>query len=223
VSNHWEQTDVLFSEHEDWIVTGTSDGEIVFIDSKTHEIVYIKKIKGSVIRLIWHPKLNQFIIGSSDYNIKFLYNQTSQGGILNAIDKEVRSKYMDEELMFVGNVYTPNALPMFAPSASESLLKYRDRKDAAKTQIPQVPDSTIGPGYRGKIGTSQTQYLLKQSGYVPDKVEPIDPREAILKFAKDAEENPQFVDTAYKKTQPVRYYDVSHIGEEEEMRKKKKL
>lgn len=219
--NLWEQTDCLFSEDDKLIITGTSAvkqgaGDLVFIDKDTLEIVHTKTISsGSVIRVIWNPLINQFVVGSSDHNIHFFYDEErSKNGILNPLKKEVRKKYVDEELMYTGQVFVPNALPMFKPGDSESLKKYRERKDPVKTRIPEKPDTTIGPGYRGKIGTSVNHYLLKESGLV-NNFENVDPREAILKFAKEAEENPTFIDNAYKKTQPVKYFDVSHFTNEQ--------
>lgn len=231
--NFWEQTDCLFNEEDTLIVTGTSTvknqepGELIFIDKETLEIVHQKKISnGSVIRIIWNSLINQFLIGSSDHNIHYLYDEEkSKNGILGPLNKEVRKKYVDEELQYTGLVYVPNALPMFKPEDPESLKKYRERKDPVKTRLPEKPDTTIGPGYRGKIGTSVNHYLLKESGLV-NTFENVDPREAILKFAKEAEENPTFVDNAYKKNQPVKYFDVSHLSfektEEEEDRFGKK-
>jgi WD repeat-containing protein 70 len=236
LTNLFTQTDCIFSPDEKYIITGTSirkgtgGAELIFIDKKTLKVSKKKNISnGSVIRIVWHPIINQIVVGSSDYNAHILYDkQLSKKGILTTLGKEKRKRGIEEEQIAPGEIFVPNALPIFQPKMDDKLMQYKIRKDAVKSKIPQKPDSQIGPGYRGQVGTSQTQYLLKQIG-VTNKFNGTDAREAFLKHAKEAEENPQFVDNAYQKTQPVKYFDVSHLKDEvqeedieERFQKKKK-
>eukprot|EP00833_Pecoramyces_ruminatium_P007375 jgi/Orpsp1_1/1181407/evm.model.c7180000077115.1 len=49
-----------------------------------------------------------------------------------------------------------------------------------------------------------------------------DPREALLNYAKQAEENPYFIAPAYKKNQPKPVFDESELDEEELTREVKR-
>eukprot|EP01080_Neovahlkampfia_damariscottae_P008653 gene8653-600_t len=218
----FSQTDCLFSPDEKYFLTGTSikkntgAGELVFVDKKTLKVAKKQKISnGSAIRIKWHPITNQLFVGSSDYNVHCLYDKSmSNKGILSALAKEKRKRGVEEEQIQPGQIFVPNALPMFQPKMDEKLIEYKTRKDKVKSKIPEKPDTQIGSGFKGQVGISQTQYLLKQLG-VTNKFDGTDARDAFLKHAKEAEENPQYVDTAYKKTQPVKYFDVSHLANEE--------
>jgi hypothetical protein len=85
-----------------------------------------------------------------------------------------------------------------------------------KKSIKVIPSSVPGKG--GKIGASVTQHLIKN--YITkDNTREEDPREAILKYAKEAEEKPYFM-AVYKKTQPITPFDYSE--EKDDLNSEKK-
>lgn len=79
----------------------------------------------------------------------------------------------------------------------------KDRKDPVKSRRPELP--VTGPGAGGRIasaGNTFASFIAKKLG-VKNKIDDsIDPREAILRHAKEAEENPYWVTPAYGATQP---------------------
>ena len=77
------------------------------------------------------------------------------------------------------------------------------RKDPIKSKQPQKPLEGAGAGGRiGAPGKSFVSFIAKNIG-VKNKIDDtLDPREAILRHAKEAAENPYWIDPAYKKTQP---------------------
>lgn len=64
-----------------------------------------------------------------------------------------------------------------------------------------------------------SSYVIRNLGLSKRVEDDQDPREAILRFAKDAEENPYWIAPAYAKTQPKAIYN---SGENEPEAKKAK-
>ena len=76
------------------------------------------------------------------------------------------------------------------------------RKDPAASKNPEKPNLMKGTGGRvAKGGSTLASFMAKQIA-VKNKDDHIDPREAILRHAKDCEENPFWVSPAYAKNQP---------------------
>ena len=74
--SRFTMTDCCFSPDDRLVCTGTSfqkgetGGKILFYDRNTFEKVYdVEVAKAHVVRAIWHPKLNQILIGASDGGI----------------------------------------------------------------------------------------------------------------------------------------------------------
>ena len=54
---------------------GEDGGKIVFFDRSTFERVHeISVPKAHVVRTLWHPKLNQIIVGASDGTVRLYYD-----------------------------------------------------------------------------------------------------------------------------------------------------
>jgi len=215
--NFFAQTDCLFSPDERFIVTGTSikkdtgSGLLVFYDKTTFaKVKQLGISKGSVIRILWHRELNQLILGSSDAKIHVLFDPNySRKGALMSVARAPRQQdpfdYDPDR-----PIHNPHSLPLYKPEPSAKRRREKARMDPIKSRKPDVP--TQGPGFGGRVGSSFTSHLLKAMG----NVKPIrdeDPREAILKFAKEAEENPYWF-KAYKSTQPITPFDTEPESEQ---------
>lgn len=99
-----------------------------------------------------------------------------------------------------------HSLPLFKEKKrkNKELELLKARKDPIKSRRPELPVN--GPGQGGRIASAGSTYasfiarnLATKNRKIDDKE---DPREALLKFAKKAEENPYWVAPAYKSTQP---------------------
>ena len=101
--NDFPNTDAIFSPDEQVILTCTSSrqaksaaerGNLVFVNRVTLEIAnQVSVSQGSLTRLLWHPKLNQVIAGSTDNGAYVLYDpQLSKNGALLAIGRKARRK-----------------------------------------------------------------------------------------------------------------------------------
>lgn len=209
--SRYDTTDATFSPDDSLLVTGESlekDKEfanLYFYDAKTFELVNKIPVTNShVVKTLWHPKLNQIFVGCGDGTIKGYYDEKrSMRGAKLCIVKTYRKKKQME--MGGGiQVITPHALPMFRQEKSRSLRKQmeKDRLDPVKSRRPDLPITSGQGGRVASSGGTLSSYVIRNLGLSKRVDDDQDPREAILKYAKEAEENPIWIAPAYKKTQP---------------------
>lgn len=210
--NRFPETDCNFSPDNSLIMTGTSlqkgevYGKLIFLEKSTLKISYeIDVTNASVIRSIWHPKLNQIMLGCSNGLVKIYYSPdySERGAKLCVMKPKRREKKM--EIVAQEQIITPHALPLFRVERSRSTKKQmeKDRKDPLKSHRPDLP--VTGPGQGGRLasaGNTLSSYIVRNLGLKKRVDDSVDPREAILKYAKEAAENPYWVTPAYSNTQP---------------------
>jgi hypothetical protein len=131
---------------------------------------------------------------------------------------KTRRKVKQVEVVAAQQILTPHALPMFRQEKPKSIRKQmeRDRQDPVKSRRPDLP---ISSGQGGRVATSGgtlSSYVIRNLGLSKRVEDDQDPREAILRYAKEAEENPYWVSPAYSKTQPTPIFQKSGEGSEEE-------
>ncbi|XP_074640598.1 WD repeat-containing protein 70-like [Tubulanus polymorphus] len=224
--NRFSMTDVLFSPDDQMVITGLSlkkgetEGKLVFLDrnglNKLSEMVVSES---SVVRCIWHPKLNQMVVGCGDGQVKVYYDpdKSHRGAKLCVVKTKAKSKQV--EVMASQNVITPYALPMFRKDRPKSTRKHeeKNRKDPIKSHRPDLPVS--GPGVGGRVGAkgaTLSQYVVQNLIMKrPDPYEN-DPRGAILRHAKEASDNPFWISPAYTETQPHTVFHNSDDDDEKE-------
>jgi WD40 repeat protein len=201
--NKYQETDVVFSPDDSVICTGTSlskdsdVGKLAFFDKiSLNPIQEVSITDNSVISLIWHPKLNQIMCGSTDHKIHVLYNpEISSKGVLYCVTKHPkRDKY--EDFVAVQNIQSPHALSLFKQNFSTKRSKEKAKSDPTKASIPLAPQ--IGPGHGGRLGSNLTSSIM--AGLVQKTPFEKDPRAALLKYHD--EKGLKEMDI-YKKTQPV--------------------
>ncbi|KAJ8306239.1 hypothetical protein KUTeg_016784 [Tegillarca granosa] len=202
LTSYFPVTDVLFSPDDQLVVTGISvkknegKGKLLFMDRESLASVREMEISDtSVVRCIWHPKLNQIVVGSGDGQARLYYDpkKSHRGALLCA--SKARKKVREIQVMASQQIITQGR-----PTSTR---KYEEkvRKDPVKTKRPDLP--ITGPGEGGRVaekGATLSQYVVQSLvKRKPDRYEN-DPRTAILRHAKEAEENPFWIDPAYKKT-----------------------
>ncbi|KAJ3178211.1 hypothetical protein HDU87_003763 [Geranomyces variabilis] len=209
--NFFEETEVIFSPDDRHILTGTSvkkdmgAGKLcVFNSDLLAPVTQIEAARSSVVRVQWNARINQILTGTGDGSVQVFYDPLlSVSGVKAALSKRPKQRQVDE-IDFGDDanrtIITPHSLPMFKDDQAVSSKRRREklRADPAASRKPDQP--LTGPGRGGKVGTSITQHMMK--GLIKDTLRDEDPREAILRHAKGAEENPYWVAPAYKKTQP---------------------
>jgi WD repeat-containing protein 70 len=207
-------------------------GQVHFLDVYTPNLVtpiasVNMQMDESAVCVEWHHGINQLFVGSSSSSCRVLYDpvMSKKGVLLSATKKKSTVQSVDYGVRVdgVGSIHNPHALPMYRDEMSHQRKYQKARADPKKSKAPEKP--LTGPGMGGRIsGTSTfTQYFMsnhiKGSSFREE-----DPREAILKYAKTAEENPQFTARAYAHSQPTgkidaRYGLASQTLEEEKLAK----
>ncbi|CAH6787348.1 Wdr70 [Phodopus roborovskii] len=195
-------TDCCFSPDDKLIVTGTSvqrgcgNGKLVFFERRTFQRVYEIDITDAVC-------------------VFFFYLVSRMKGAKLCVVKTQR-KAKQAETLTQDYIITPHALPMFREPRQRSTRKQleKDRLDPLKSHKPEPP--VAGPGRGGRVGThggTLSSYIVKNIAL--DKTDDSNPREAILRHAKAAEDNPYWVSPAYSKTQPKTMFAQVESDDEE--------
>eukprot|EP01111_Echinosteliopsis_oligospora_P005024 TRINITY_DN1818_c0_g1_i1.p1 TRINITY_DN1818_c0_g1~~TRINITY_DN1818_c0_g1_i1.p1 ORF type:complete len:576 (+),score=191.52 TRINITY_DN1818_c0_g1_i1:29-1756(+) len=143
--NHFEQTDVIFSPDEDFIITGTSakkgseGGSLVFFDRHSLEPVKQLGMGGaSVVRVTWNKSINQIFVGCSDGKTRVLYDPAmSKRGALLCVAKRPRKSDPSDDLIR-RPIHVPNALEMFEDQPTGKRKREKDRKDPIRHQGTRI-------------------------------------------------------------------------------------
>ncbi|KAG6457113.1 hypothetical protein O3G_MSEX010117 [Manduca sexta] len=209
--SRYEQTDCAFSPDDTMVFTGESlqrgqdVGRLLFFNTKTFDkVTSIDVTESHVIKAIWHAKLNQIFVGCGNGVVKCYYDKkTSLRGAKLCIVKTHRKKH-SVEVVSTQQIITPHALPLFRQEKLRTSKKKmeKDRLDPVKSHRPDLPITSGQGGRVAASGSTLSSFVIRNLGLSKRVDDEQDPREAILKYAKEAEENPFWVAPAYKKTQP---------------------
>ncbi|XP_067010851.2 WD repeat-containing protein 70 [Anabrus simplex] len=229
--SRYSSTDCMFSPDDSMVLTGESiqreqkSGRLLFYDVKTFKKVNEISVTDShVIRTVWHPKLNQIFVGCGNGTVKVYYdNERSLRGAKLCVVKTKR-KAKQAEVVAAQQILTPHALPMFRQEKPKSVRKQmeRDRLDPTRSRRPDLP---ISSGQGGRVATSGgtlSSYVIRNLGLSKRVEDDQDPREAILRYAKEAAEDPYWVTPAYSKTQPKPIFQAENEDEDEDQPHAKK-
>ncbi|CAG9571156.1 unnamed protein product [Danaus chrysippus] len=210
--SRYDQTDCGFSPDDSMVFTGVSlqnnrdTGRLIFFNSKTFETVTEVPVAAShVIKAVWHAKLNQIFVGCGNGSVKCYYdNKRSLRGAKLCIVKTHRKKQM-VEVVSSQQIITPHALPLFRQEKLRTSKKKmeKERLDPVKSRRPDLPITSGQGGRVAASGSTLSSFVIRNLGLSKRVDDDQDPREAILKYAREAEENPFWVAPAYKKTQPT--------------------
>lgn len=209
--SRYDCTDCMFSPDDSLVITGESlrkgqtSGRVLFYDTTHFNLVHeIKAADSHIIKTLWHPKLNQIFVGCGDGTVKCLYDpkNSSRGAKLCVI--KVHRKRASTEVLNNTQVITPHALPLFRQDRVKTVKKRmeKDRLDPVKSRRPDLPITSGQGGRVASSGGTLSSYVIRNLGLSKRVNDEQDPREAILKYAKDAAENPFWISPAYAKTQP---------------------
>nr|XP_023015851.1 gastrulation defective protein 1 homolog [Leptinotarsa decemlineata] len=207
----YDTTDAIFSPNDAIVATGVSlkkgekDGMVYFYDTTNFKLIRKLNVSQShTIKLCWHPKLNQIFVGGGNGIVKCYYDEklSLRGVTLCAV--KMHRKAQHSEIVSTTQVITPHALPLFRQERRKTSRKQmeKDRLDPVKSHRPDLPITSGQGGRVASSGGTLSSYVIRNLGLSKRVEDDQDPREAILKYAKDAEENPYWITPAYKTTQP---------------------
>lgn len=230
--SRYDTTDCMFSPDDSMVITGESlmrgqkAGRVLFYNTKTFELVHHIEVTNShVIKTLWHPKLNQIFVGCGNGTVKAYYDhkRSLRGAKLCAVKTHQKANHI--EIMSTQQIITPHALPLFRQDRPKSVRKQleKDRLDPVKSHRPDLPITSGQGGRVASSGGTLSSYVIRNLGLSKRIEDDQDPREAILKFAKDAEENPYWIAPAYKKTQPKTIFQNDGEGDGGPSSKKQKM
>lgn len=234
--SRYASTDCMFSPDDSLIVTGQSKkreethGKLSFYSRNNLEKVEEIAVSDShVVKALWHPKLQQIFVGTGDGVVKIYYDETKsiRGAKLCAF--KTRKKTKQIEVVAAQQIITPHALPMFRQEKPKSIRKKmeKERLDPVKSHRPDLPIKSGQGGRVAASGSTLSSYVIRNLGLSKKIEDDQDPREAILRYAKDAAENPYWIAPAYSKTQPTTIFQSEgkedQSSEEEPATKKKKI
>lgn len=178
------EVNVIFSPDERLILTGTSCpkgkgfGKLVMLDRDTLEIresigtfkmivynltliLYIDVNQSSVLKVLWHPRINQIITGSADGTVSVYYSPThSHRGAKLCVVKAAKKRAVDDYEV-ERPIITPHALPMFKEdeARTSNRKKAKLRNDPKASHRPDLPVN--GPGKGGRVNMNQQQAVIK--------------------------------------------------------------
>lgn len=212
LSARYDTTDCCFSPDDTMLLTGDSleragdKAKLYFFDTKSDfRLINALPVASShIVSTLWHPKLNQIFVGCGNGEIVCLYDEKrSLRGAKLCVSKTYRKK-KQVEMMGTTQVITPHALPLFREEKTRSNRRKieKARADPVKSKRPDMPITTGQGGRLASSGGTLSSYVIRNLGLSKRVDDDQDPREAILKFAKEAEENPYWIAPAYKKSQP---------------------
>lgn len=174
LDNYYPETNIIFSPDDKHILTGLSQRPVSMPEKPPGQVVCFSKAtleeerrisvgEQSIIRVLWHPRINQLAVGSSSGLISVLYSpRSSINGALLPLSKLGKTSaphidsFADTSLPPV--IITPHSLPMFREenrlgAGSGKRKRERERNDPVKTMKPKEPMN--GPGHGGRVGASE--------------------------------------------------------------------
>ncbi|KAG6911770.1 hypothetical protein DXG01_000016 [Tephrocybe rancida] len=220
----YPNTNAMFSPDDKYIITGSGatskggKGKLMFLEKQNLEVVKTLEVDSTPVKVFWHSKINQIVTGLSSGQIVVLYSpMTSLNGAKLLANKGPPRKVTIEDMsdaLAAPSIITPHALPMFRdmdPGRGTKRKAEKDRLDPRKSKRPELP--VTGPGRGGRVGASATQHVVQN--LVRDTTRDQDPREALLKYAEMAENDPQWT-AAWKVNQPQPVFAAAPEEEEED-------
>jgi hypothetical protein len=222
--SRYSTTDCMFSPNDSVLITGVSLkkgetlGKMYFYDTKTFQKINEVEVEEShVVKTLWHPRLQQIFVGCGNGVVKAYFNEERSGRGAKLCASKLRRKKKQVEVVAAQQIITPHALPMFRQEKPKSLRKKmeKDRLDPVKSRRPDLPIKSGQGGRVAASGSTLSSYVIRNLGLSKRVEDDQDPREAILRFAKEAEENPFWITPAYTQTQPKTIFQNQEEGNDE--------
>ena len=223
--NNQLKTQVTMSHDGKYILTGTSVDEqnplgfLYMYDSTTFDIkARIATSSSSVIRMLWHDKINEIVTTHGDGTVKIMFDpKLSTKAIINGMLIKKKEAAVDD-IEYLGTVLTPHTMPTFRENSKKrlnELIKAGGKlKDAPKVIKPDKPlEGPMGKNGQLSISGTITKMILTKIQNIKQPTE--DPREEVIKFKEIAEKNPEWVAPAYQQTQPKPIYNYQETTVEE--------
>lgn len=227
-SSQYPSSNICYSPSSANIIVGSETGHLHILNPATlrPELVTPVTSGSALITVQWHAKLNQIITGSANGETHVLYSpDLSTSGAKLVMSKAPKRRHIDDDPslttdttlgMSGDSIIVPGGpLPSTVSQASRhptvGLTASGRSRDPRRPHVPQTtPFAKSNP---------DSAYVKE---YVPfSSMRDEDPREALLKYADKAKNDPLFTQ-AWSQTQPkTQFADLSDEEGEDEPDKKK--
>ncbi|KAJ3308068.1 WD repeat-containing protein 70 [Boothiomyces sp. JEL0838] len=200
-----EEANTIYSPNERYILAGTAvrkdqgPAKIVVFDRHTLNRVREIQVPSSCIRLMWPTKLNQLFAGLGNGQVRVFISEFSHGGITIPLSKGRKKLAVDDYDMYMGGVVASGYLLDPEPEPDEFVVIKKSWTGDRLAKQPELPPDIVRNKHRRSGGMNVTEHLMKTMTKNTTRQE--DPREAILKYAEKAKNDPYWIAPAYKKTQ----------------------
>lgn len=212
------KTGMTLSPDESMIITGTcvkkghENSSINFYSTYNYEkIKELNVCRSSITSILWNSKLNQIAVGSTDGKCRMYFSpELSQKGIVNTIFKKAKTRDIDD-INYVKPIITPLVLPLF-DEVNFDRKTYMDIISPTVGPASKADLPLQGPGSRFARAPSVTAHIMQnlhKKLYADG-----DAREMLLKFGSKNNEG-EWVDSAYKQSQPKPIFDLNPRLEDE--------
>ena len=229
-SDQYSVTNIKYSPESSSIITGSVSGHLHILNpgNLKPELVTPVTSGSALITVQWHPKINQIVTGSANSEVHVLYNpNTSARGAVDVMSRAPKKRHVDDDPNFTTDqstgisgdaIITPGGLlssdsgtSFAARHPTVGLTASGRSRDPRRPQIPMVT-----PFMKSQPDEQHINERIPLSSMRDE-----DPREALLKYAELAKNDPLFTN-AWKDTQPTTHYaDLS--DEEDEGPDKKRM
>lgn len=227
-SSQYPTSNIRFSPNGANIITGSETGHLHILNPATLRPELITPVTpgSSLITVLWHPKLNQIITGSANAETHVMYNPgLSTGGAKSVMLKAPKRRHIDDDPSLTmdtahglsgDSIIVPGgALPSTSYAARHPTVGLTASGRSRDPRRPHVPATT--PFAKTNPDASYVNQSIPLSSMRDE-----DPREALLKYAEKAKNDPLFTN-AWSKTQPkTQYAEIDENEDEDEGRPDKK-
>jgi WD repeat-containing protein 70 len=204
--NHFSMTNISFSPNDRFVVTGVSKS-INESDSDVGKLLIFTRndlskprneltFNDSVIRTIWHPKLNQIFSTTNNGLVRVFYDvqRSAMAGVQSCLNrKERKSKNADD---FVANI-----------DSTDDALSSSDHVVVATRRIAPDKPTSSSTSFHEHVVQTRTKTFEKD-----------DPRVELSKHAQQAQLTPERVTPAHVHAQPKPLFQ-QQLDEEDEQEK----
>jgi WD40 repeat protein len=228
-SGQYPTSNIRFSPDSASIITGSATGHLhIFSAGLRPELVTPVTLGSPLISVLWHAKLNQIITGSANAEMHILFNPNlSNGGAKLVMSKAPKRRHIDDDSNLTmdlsegisgDSIITPGGMPGTNTSATSFSARHPTvgLTASGKSRDPRRPHV---PATTPFAKTNPDEKHIRD--HIPlSSMRDEDPREALLKYADKAKNDPLFTN-AWKHTQPVTLY--GELSDEEKEPEAKKV
>jgi WD40 repeat protein len=219
ISSQYPTSNIQFSPSSANIILGSETGDLHILNPATLKPEHSELVTpGSpLITVLWHERLNQIITGSANGETHVLYNpDMSTGGAKMVMSKERKIRHIDDDSsrttdlsqgLSGDSIVTPGGQATTSFAARHPTVGLTASGKSRDPRRPHLPYLT--PFAKGQ---SDEKYI--NSSIPLSSMRDEDPREALMKYAAAAKDDPIFT-KAWQDTQPNAIFEDRSDEEEE--------